>query len=222
MPLNPSIRKVIPAGVPSALASYDYVDIATGTGYESLYAGTTYQNLASGARLSNSKFYSHKVMNLRVQGVTAWKMLHEEDFDMDFVSKRIVKGDAIINIPYGVISDDVTGDVGMYMNVNIQKISGSETTLVTASGAITLADPAASAYVYRNDCMEITIPQTVFKKDDTLRLNVQQFVLVNEGGSYDFFFGHDPNGRATSGIDTRTFGTEPSTLIFQCPFKIEI
>jgi hypothetical protein len=193
------------AGIPqnfqafsNVLANYNFVDIASGTGYINFYAGITVdKNL-----LSNFSFYSDYL----------WSYL-PVDYDFDTVMNRPldVKGLGIVNVPCFV--DD--GDTGT-VTVTLRKVSdGVETDIVTNNSS-TANGGGVHPGKYFMLAIDLDVPLTHFKIGDTLRLTI----LGNASISRIAF---DPKNRTSDGtLSWDSTGAVPSQLSFQCPVRLNL
>ena len=230
MPLNPSIQKIIPTTQPGVIASYDFIDVTSGTGVVIFYAGTTGADagsgFVSGGILATNAFYSQNVMTTgQVAGQhNDFTLRHDVDFDVKFLLPQNIEGTAIVNIPLGSQTNNDAGTAAGVVRALVRKWTGSaEINIASASGAILNKTAGAGNYAYDMDCIPLTIPLTHFGAGDTLRLTIEHYYRQSDSSSdLDWFFGHDPKGRATSSGEDNTFGTEPSILTFQVPFKLNL
>ena len=80
---------------------------------------------------------------------------------------------------------------------------------------------------YTSQLLILTIPNTHFKATESLRLTIEIHAWAGGAISAKYFFGCDPQNRATTEADTADnniifpAGT-PSSTIFKVPFKINI
>jgi len=210
----------------TANINYDYTDIAAGTGIETFYGG-----VMSGAHvLSNNTFYSDKVIEWSENqtGSTMTKVF-DLDYDVPFNVPRTLKGKSVINVPMGFRSKAANVYYEIYVNNIIKKWDGTtETTLGTGASlhlsGTNLADGDIKTAM---TATEIDVPKNLLKKGDTLRLTVEGYCMSNNGR---MIIGNDPQNRATSIWSETdggapfdfTFGTDPTNLLFQVPFKIDL
>lgn len=182
---------------PSAIASYDYTDIAENTGIVKFYlyssetsAGTTYH-------LSTNDVYSDDINR---QFATA----SDEDFDLSqFSLPKTIKGTGIANIAYRI--DGASGSA--YIICRVRKWDGSsETTLVSVQSP-TIAIGNQGVWNF-----PLVIPQTHFKKGDILRFTIEGY----QNGAGVAEIGIDPKNREVSGGQTIT---QSSIYI---PFRLDI
>ena len=215
---------------PTALATFDFTDIAEGTGVVVFNLARTFTNkddvATSGAILTNNTFYSEHVMTQVTNGGEGtFTKFHDIDFDVEFNLTKNVTGTSISNIASGIRNGG--GGAPTYDSfvwVKIRKFDGTtETLMKDASGAV-LHLPAGSTgdFAYAIDAIKMSLPLTHFKKGDILRVTVEQWGKATGSGIGQFFIGHDPQSRATSDRDPYTFGTEPSNSTVQIPFKLDV
>ena len=183
MPLNPSIGqpKIVPGGG-EPLVNFDEVDTRSGTGFVEYFLGIGEANSTSGGLLVDNAFYSEEVNTVVVSAPgTAFVQLIDKDFDILFNKPQTLRGTAVVNIPVGIQEQDA--DVYReYIHARIRKWDGTtETPIADASGAIMTSTGGAAAYTYKVHAINITVPQTNFKKGETLRLTVEQYGEADTG-----------------------------------------
>ena len=214
-----------------AIASYNHIDIASGTGYVNFFAGT-----ASGAAvLSPNTFWSDRTMFVHeYRAGTNYAEFFDHDFDTTFTRPVIIKGDAVVCVPVGIYCiDDADNNFKAYVTAEISKDDGTETSLVGPVQSRILDAGigifAATTYRYYTATMFLTIPNTTFKVGDILRLTIKLYGKEPNNKATSIFYGCDPKGRAlgeySAGTGTTvrlTFGSDSSTLLFQVPFKLDI
>ena len=212
-------------GEPAAIASYDYIDIAEGTGIVVFHGGAT--RSSSGGymfRLGRNVFYSDIIASGGTNLGTDDLKLLDFDFDVQFKRPQIIEGNSLISIPIGVRGNVAASNYKGYAAVAVQKVSeGVETELfaLTSGGLIT----SAQSWEHGYNTIEADIPKTHFKSDDTLRLQVQLYARGNAADTAVVMMGMDPNNRTQSGSLS---GTElrwlegSADLQFHVPFKLSI
>ena len=99
MALNPSIQKVVPASAPQAIASFDFFDVATGTGVQNFFGAMTE---ASGALVDyfltgdNTIFSGNIVQKeIRSGGIIE---LSDLDYDVSFLRPLTINGKVRISV----------------------------------------------------------------------------------------------------------------------------
>ena len=207
------------------LASFDFFDIADGTGRETFYlVRTVDKNL-----MASNKSFSNTVATqstVTFSGGTFTKT-HDVDFDVLFNLPRRIRGQTIINIPFGISNTTVLKEYNSYIIVKVRHWDGTTETDLVENQSSTLQIPGSEGstiYKIASGAIDIDIPLTHFKKGETLRLTVEQWTQVTFDPSTGvFFFGHSPNDRNTSDEDDPvTFGTSNSRAEFLVPFVLDL
>ncbi|KKL04128.1 hypothetical protein LCGC14_2619180, partial [marine sediment metagenome] len=150
----------------------------------------------------------------------------ELDFDLTAFNKpRTVKGTAICSF-----SIYATTNVAQ-CKLQLRKWDGSSETEIANSYGITYVKRTGgvNTYGYAVDAIEVVVPPTIFKEGETLRVTLEQWgTSQNVPVTANWFIGHDPQSRATSGKEDLvsgaegTFGTDPSISTVQLPIKLEV
>jgi len=205
---------------PSAIASYNYTDISSGTGITDFYAG---QAALSGSSvsyiLSNVAFYSNSVATANYTGTDG---TYTEKFDIDF--------DVVINRPFrigGIVMANIpmkcqheAGSAGasadFYVIVKLRKWDGTTETEI-ASNTTKNVNTSVGVTTYDISAVYLNIPETNFKKGETLRLSTIGYASRTQDGNYNVQMAYDPKNRAI-GWDA---SGSPSSLIVQIPQKLD-
>lgn len=177
-----------------SIATYDWVDIADGTGIRTFY-------IAQAKDTSGTKYLllqtTEKAAIVVLSGTTAY----DYDFDLTSFNKpQTVKGTVTYSLPfYKASSGDSTIGATLY------KYDGTTETALHTEVAVTYT----SAGVYTT-LMKAALTQTNFAIGDTLR------VRLNIGAaSGSDLFGTDPADRVSGSLTT----TQAKVLV---PFKIDL
>lgn len=200
----------------SVIQSYNYTDLASGTGYVDYYAA----ECVSGACLTNITYYSEMLCSTGNSTSATYEKVIDKDFDVLINSPMTLKGKAIINISYRVESAGGASSPIGYPKARIRKYSnGVETELVEATGT---AVSSGGGTVYRITALDLIVPQTQFKKGDYLRLTIEGWLRRDAGaGSVTLTIAHDPKGRTADAIFSwDTTGAYPTPLKFQAPIRV--
>lgn len=228
MPLN---VKPVARGAPSTITTYDFTDIATGTGIEIYYGGQT-----SGAYfLTPNIVYSDATLTSSGLwgGAAASKAYNDElviPFDVEFVLQRTMKGTCVINVPIGVQSTNAGKSFQDHASCALVIVrDGTPTTIVDGISANFLfSSLGAGQSSHAMTCTRMDVPETIIEAGDTLRVVVQLYTNNLNTETHYHFIGHDPQNRALSYANPAghaagllDFGTDPSILTAQIPFKID-
>ena len=211
------------AGVPqnfqsisNVIASYDFVDIASGTGYITLYAGTTCDLKV----LSNFIFASNTVADdASTAGATVgYELMIDHDYDLLLNRPLDIKGLGVVNVPIraGNISNDY------YCIVILRKWDGvTETDIVTNTGS-TIS--AGADNVYFMNSIDLNCPLTHYKKGEYLRLTIRLYGNSSAGAA-NVQYGHDPESRTydvLSGITWAGGADCPTQLKLLLPVRLNL
>jgi hypothetical protein len=185
----------------SAIASFDWQDIATGLGYQDLYGadvitGSTYALLPR-------EVYSNSVE------VTA-AASSSSSFNMDtsiFNTPRFVQGDMIFT---SGINNGASGTSNVQIRlVKVASVTAIETA-ITASTNLVHAAAASQSLLTMATCTE-----TAIGVGDKLRLKV--YINCPSAGTSRVSLGIDPMNRNTGYIGSPI----PTKMVVSIPFKIE-
>lgn len=161
---------------PQVVASYDYTDIADGTGYAIYY-------LLDSKDASGSAYYLVPTNSISsaANSANGWSGTNYIDLDVTFNRPQTIKGMVHFS---GEVNH--TGTDGTVTAV-LQKISGGSTSTLGAELA-TFTKTADLGF-----CISWDVSQTHFKSGDTLRLRVKT-------SSVNLYISLDPSGTTPSGI----------------------
>jgi hypothetical protein len=216
----------IPIPGEGTLANYNWTEVASGTGYLTFYAGmATDSNI-----ISNNTFYSEIIYtDGQIENSNVMTKLIDLDFDVLMKKPMDFSGKGLVNVPlYFSFGNGIYAGSG-YCIVRMCKWDGANETTIVENQSTTHAGNAVS--FYRMNCIDLQIPLTHFKKDETLRLTVEVWGKVNTAAAGQWTrvkLGHDPMDRDTiTKIDGTvltwdTVGNCPSVLKFQIPTRIDL
>lgn len=219
MPLNFG-RDIVPI-TPTAIASYDYIDIAQGTGIVILHGGANATSSGGFSyNLSRNLFYSDQIASGGSTTTTAFAKVLDVNFDVTFIRPQIIDGKALINIPIGVEGAIAASNYQVYPVVAVKKVvDGTEITLfaLTSGSLIKTAQTFDSKY----DAIIADLPLTNFRSKDILRLQVQLYNRGNGGDTGYGLLGMDPKNRKESSAPLN-WSAGDADLQFHVPFKLNI
>lgn len=207
-----------PKATPPAIASYDFTDIAEGTGIV-LFYGFTAEAVDGGDHgygtyhlSTNPSIFSDSIES--TFGVPSATTVTECDFDTaPFNLPKEVDGTAYINFTWKVTN--TTGTNNNYATVTIRKWDGTtETDLVVASGA------AVSSSTVATDMFKCTVPRTHFKAGEQLRVSVG-LSKTTAGDNPQGHIAHDPQNRDGTQIQPSGDATLTTKMLAFIPFRIE-
>jgi len=210
----------------SALANYNYTDVAEGTGVVIFYGGCANTSTGETYFLTDKNIISSTPEFSAAVAYSATGVFTEK-FNKSFSaspfnSPRIVMGTAYISIPTASNEAD-DGLVKSYCVVTIQKNSGgSLSTLVTATSN-TFTPPAAVVKTAYNFLVPLVIPQTHFKRGDILIVNISLwgYTTHNDTANSKLGIAFDPSNNYTTYTYTSSVG-KTSRLSCYIPFKLNL
>ena len=202
------------------LATYNFDDIISGTGYITAYAGTTCSDGTNYLyRLSNFAYNPAICLTVAAgaANTTAAKLI-DLDFDVLLNKPMEVRGEGIVTATATVY--EVGGDqfTNTYIIAKLRKWDGSSETEVASGTSMTISRLGVAAGIGEDYTASMTIPLTNFKSGEYLRLTIEFWGYTEAGGNYTVGLYHDPMN-ATNGIGT---GSTTSVLKFFIPVKIAL
>jgi hypothetical protein len=198
------------AGVPTnfqalsnVLPTYQFIDIAAGTGFIIFYAGNTVDlNL-----LSNFAYYSDTIRSTNTVGSIGDTLLYDVDYDIYLNKPLDIVGIGIVNL--GLYAEP---NAQAYAIIKLRKWTGAVETDI-------ISNTTTQSGGYFTTATDLIIPLTHFKKGETMRLTIEVHGVNNTGVAKYIAYGHDPKNR-TTGWDVS--GAVPSQLTFQCPVRLNL
>ncbi len=217
------ITPTIPDQPEAAIASYDYTDIAEGTGVSLFYAFYAVDT-ALIPRMSTTAHYSQTGKEYTYGGKSGgMAVVYDETFESKaFNLPRSIKGTAIFRIPYTYAAAVSDQDLAGQVTITVYTYDGSTQTQVATITALK-NKPGTGKDVHDNT-IELIIPKTLIKKGWTLRVRVQ-LSLANEGGderSAPWIIGHDPKDAEHSYVGNSTATITHSQMLFYIPFDLNL
>lgn len=194
-----------------AIASYDFNDIAEGTGVVMFYGFTSQDNSAVAYHLGTAPVYGATIATQRsTMGTTTM------NFDLTpFNMPRVIKGTAIFSCGVGGENNII-----IHITAKVQKWDGTTATdcssTITTGSFTSVTPPSSTAATML--LVKIPLTETHFKKGEILRLVVG---LVTENGG-EGEIGHDPMDRPSEWINADDDPENRTEMRFFCPFKIDL
>lgn len=198
---------------PDAIASYNYIDIATGTGYAPFYLVDLNDDVLS---LIYNAIYA-KIGYLPLNNTIDY------DFDLTFGRPFNIIGDIFISIPI-MFYQRGAGTPTIAITITIYKVVGaSETSLGTDTETISggyLSDSGSTKFY----ALKKILSNTTFGAEDKLRINVTSgnISTANSGA----IMGCDPKNRIDVEIDAgaglQSYIADSSQSIINIPVKVDL
>ena len=209
MPLDPKLTKFTTAS--PVIATYNYTEIADGTGIIIFYGSTIVDDTSTEYVLNQNIIPSRTPSTSEPipANTDSYAQMLDLDFDLaPFNSPRTIEG-RITVIAKSTFQDFGTGVQGTYMICKVRKWDGStETTILTIQSDTVEEGADQGVRVWKG-----IIPKTHFAKGDILRMTMEEWGKnTNNATPSTSAISHDP--RDVAGTDDE--------LIFHVPFELNI
>jgi len=205
------LPQVIPRGQASSIASYDFIDLASGLGFQVYYAISGGEGQTQTYVLSPEQLRSTITYTQRTGAGTTTVNFDTSTFNLP----RTVKGVAIFS------GDWFSGTTeAKRLTVKLQKIDINSVVTDVSSAVSTYAvDGALNVNAGMNTALlRLPITQTTVKKGEKLRLNI---LMIVDTGTGAFEIGHDGANRNGSSINLTTYPTATTITKIFIPFRVD-
>ena len=209
---------------PEYVTTYDYFDIAEGTGIKNFYAG---QSFASGAATqyfmtSDATVYSNKIAEKAEDATSTFAKYSDINYDIKFNLPKRIKGKARCSFSQGV--NNASGTSMVQVRTYLYHYDGTTETLMASGATLILLRTSAGQESITNNIQYDLTTQTNFKAGDILRLNVELWGMGGAAGSA-MGYGVDPVDRddisdASGAIVIASANT--TQLKLQVPFVLNL
>lgn len=168
----------------SVVATYNFIDLATGRGMTTFYGGDT-----SGAYLLTPyQWYSSA-------GSTGAQLTsHDVSFALKLEQPFIFDGDCVVNVPL-LYFNTSGGSVTSYLHVQAilyKSVNGLSSTIITSGASTTQIIAGAGKAEQQMAAIKCTIPRTRFAAGEYFGINIK---TAGFGGDKYLSIGHDPKNR---------------------------
>ena len=214
------------------IASFDYSEILSGQAYETYYLGNTHQ-AATTYKMSGVPWDSYEILTTVTNPANAGVLTKELDLDYDIDVKKAmtVFGDAIFNMTIGQYNNAGAGQ-GIQIKVKLIHYDGSTETDI-GGGQLTSESCLSAGNDYKDLRVAMTFDvstKQIFKKGDTLRINIEVWAYGPVGASHPnncLYIANDPGNKDTeldriwlnqSGVNPNSFPTRAAIYI---PFIVQ-
>lgn len=207
MPLKPVYR----GGGEKAIATYDYVDVAEGTGIVLYYGFVTEDSGGATYAISTNQTYtvSDKLYSSANTSGTSFTKILDMDFDLSTYNlPQRIKGTARFIYTLGVFSTSSSNSAQAYVTIKIRKWDGTTETEIANNTSQTETYPETAENWHTHN-LEVPITSlTHFKKGETLRVTIEVYAKRTDSNERAITFYHDPQDltdESAHGGDTTMF-----------------
>ena len=194
------LTQSIPRTPPPAIATFNFTDIASQTGYVTFFGskGDDGEYIASQVSVASEEITTF----IEDQNITtSFVKFFDIDFDITFNLPRDIKGDLIASIPMGISAASATAAVFSFFCVvkAVHYDGNTETVIGTWQSKTTIAtiETDIVSFRARTHLLKVNIGTLKhFKRDETVRIIVEVWYKRDTAsGPAHIMIGHDPLGR---------------------------
>lgn len=208
-------------GGEAAVASYDWTDLAAGTG---VVAYTGYTSQVSGAALQYNITSNDSVNSTSgaAHASGSSNTFLNLDFDLtEFNTPRTIKGNILVNFGYYVRST-LSSTIKGYSIITIKKVrNGTPIDIGQQSGAV--VNSGAGIITKKIMSIPISVTNSLFKKGDILRVNAYLSASGANDGGCEIVVGTDPQNGDQHWLIPSTDNPKTITkFLAYVPYKIDL
>lgn len=218
----------------ASIATFNFTDIATGTGYSTFYG--LRGDADEYATVISTDIYSERMHTSEAQTLDTTFTEHLNiDFDIIFNLPRNMRGIVIGNIPIGIQNIAASRTYAYYIEMKVYHVtSGGTETLLGTGTSDEFFDVVAGATIDSEIALCFYDQTAVqhFKKGEKLRFSIGAFYKVTSGTNSSWVgIGHDPQNRTDGAVFDTAPGTSelqviednhPTRMSFHVPFVIDL
>jgi len=206
---------------PELLTSYNYIDVASGTGYILFYgANVSSENISGIYILTNNSFYSNNIATALRTDSSSFVLLHDHDYEVVMNKSQVLRGLALFSMTIGFLPTG-TQTPHIYFIAKLRKWDGTTETEIASGTSDDFTQPAGAGTYSKTKSIQINVPTTKIKKGETLRLTIEIWVKEETGNLCAFGYGHDPKDRNDDGTYKVINDTDTTILEAHIPFRID-
>lgn len=214
-----------PPQTPSAIASYSFTDIASGTGVVNFLGAVTQNDTTKDYILNTTELASNDIFvsgGATFAGNTAWTEVINKDFDVVFNLPQTIKGTAYLSVGIGLEGGGGGGGLANLKVSGAQIIhyDGTTETVVGTGSSETFIPLINSSKEGKNMLIPFTLTEKFFRAGDILRLSMIVFIrTTGSAGVVSYGFGADPTDRD---FDTTLPADVSTKMTLAMPFRVDI
>ena len=212
------------------IQSYNYTDIAEGTGVINFKLFTTTDSVGNDYILGTQTLYS-SLIDTAVSCTASYEnftKVGDLDFDLTpFNTPKDIKGTAVFQFSHLAKSaGSANTSLDGYTIVRVRKWNGTTETEIGSAQSPTLSPTVSGDEKSGIVCMEATLTNTHFAAGEILRVTVEMWVKATDVGTNSgvYYVGHDPVNRDSTSADGIKPSVDPLIQTFNVyiPFRLDI
>ena len=225
MPIDPDLQEFTTAA--NAIATYDQFDFGEELGIKNFYLAQTVDSAGTGYYLTtNATTYSGNITERSTaNGGAAYVKVSDLDYDYEFNTPKIIKGEVRFNATIGVynLNSDASVKIKLLLNLYHVSAAAAETLLATVTTDSVEITNAALDWESKTQDVALTVARTHFAEGETLRLSVEHWSYLNGTPNKATAYGVDPQDRNddTSTGQIAIKDEDTTQAILAVPFVIE-
>lgn len=208
----------------SPIASYNYTDLAEGTGVVGLY-GSNSSNASSSFALMSEAVYPATNYVEAVATTGSFVKVIDVDFDTTFNLPKRVKGNVFVTFLWGYGYPSLNNSGETYFILRVRKYDGTtETEIAEYTSETVVFGNNTRSYQVRSVKIPVSTIQN-FKKGDTFRLTVEVWGKKTNSVQTNHYLFFDPKDRTTTTyVPAPASGVQPATSQMRVfvPFVLDI
>jgi hypothetical protein len=199
-------RYLLPDNV---IASYDYQDIANGSGVVTFY-GTTTTDLGSGINyaLTSTDDYADTTITKRPTGTTTVNF-----YSLAFNIPRTLKGTAYVVLPIET-STTSTANSNLQFRLKILETDGSTTRNITSNLTFSTTEQSRTHILF----VEMPITEDTIREGEKLLLTI----ILTSVGTGNINIMHDPKNRYNTASTNNEGNSVSAIMKVLVPFKVDV
>ena len=204
-------------GGEGVIASYDYTDIAEGTGVKVFYGCNHVSSGAITYSMPTTAIYSGTIASTATP-TTSWSIVKDIDFDVTFNMPKRIRGKVMIAVT-NVYKGSADGNTQSYIKGYVRHWDGTtETELGTALFSTTGTVVSATVGSTMHN-LGINVAERHFKKGETLRITIEVYAITSSGAGAFAGIAHDPKNRDDAAI---LEAADDSIMEVHIPFVLDL
>lgn len=204
----------------AGLTSYNYTDVAEGTGVIIFYGFDTQNDVTKSYMLSTSALYSEDRDTSGTTTNASFEKVLDINFDLTLNLPKNVRGKILGNITNFNTGAGASNAGESYAVIRFRKWDGTTQTEIGNTQTKTLVGSSSNVVYSSTDAFMINLGTNYhFKRNETIRITVEIWGKKTGSNPFKCGFAHDPQDRTNTG-DVNS--TEINKFIIHLPFRLDL
>ena len=214
------LQKFFPPTTPIAIASFNFTDIAEGTGVINFKGFGMIDNSGTTYGLTTQSLFGEPIETESIQiDETNFTVVETLNFDLTvFNTPKIIKGTALVELSWGLVTTSSKTHT-IHIVITYQHYDGSSYTDIGTAQTANIVHTSSTTTI-KSSTIDSLLTRTHFKGGDSLRIKVELIGKVSTaGGDGEVWIAHDPQNRDGTFF---TATNNHTTLNFYIPFQLDL